>query len=74
MTAERCGSETAGYDGMFGVHCDRPKGHKGDHIYRWENWEEIERVKSEERKRRREAKARGDARQVLDHIDGLLSG
>lgn len=31
MSAEQCDAQFAGYDGMFGVYCERPQGHDGLH-------------------------------------------
>ncbi len=28
----KCSAEAAGYDGMFGIYCNRPSGHSGFHL------------------------------------------
>jgi hypothetical protein len=40
-----CDAETAGYDGWFGVYCERPSGHDGDHfdgLVRWDHVDDYE--------------------------------
>lgn len=43
MSDEQCDAEAAGYDGMFGVYCDRPKGHDGLHCDGMIEWRDVAR-------------------------------
>ncbi len=40
---EKCSAETAGYDGMFGIYCSLPAGHKGLHNDSdWVEWDFVD--------------------------------
>jgi len=40
--ASTCLAEAAGYDGMFGVYCELPKGHDGPHNDGFVEWDFID--------------------------------
>lgn len=37
-----CDAEAAGYDGLFGVACSLPLGHKGLHNDGWTEWDFVD--------------------------------